>query len=66
TLNLALLYTLFKNGNFLSHLAMYVLLSWQLMGLFETPIKYINITGILFFLVGYAQNKNLQEKKHEQ
>lgn len=61
--NISLLYNLFESKNFISHLALYLLISWQIMGFFETPIKYLDMMGVILYIIGYAQNKNIEEKK---
>lgn len=61
--NISLLYSLLKANTYLTNLGAVILMSWQVMGFFETPIKYLDMMGPIFFIIGYAQNKYYQEKK---
>ncbi|MGL5100839.1 MAG: O-antigen ligase family protein, partial [Fusobacteriaceae bacterium] len=51
-INFSILYILFKEKNYLSYLGLYLFISWMVMGLFETPVKYADMMGTIFLVIG--------------
>lgn len=53
-MNISLLYRLLIMKTKSSQVAFYILISWLIMGLFETPIKYFDMLTVIMIMVGYA------------
>ncbi|MEG0136780.1 MAG: O-antigen ligase family protein [Cetobacterium sp.] len=60
---LKLLYVTFRNRNIDYGMAFFTLLSIELFGFFETPIKYLDLSGISLLLVGFLYSDYLRNKQ---
>lgn len=60
-MNFTILYTLFKDKTYMSYLGLYLFISWMVMGLFETPVKYTDMMGTIFLVIGIAISNKKQK-----